>query len=87
MTSGPRTLLACAACGCTDVEVDAWVHANTGEVIDDEGPHGEEWCPRCGANDLGLAEVTEPDPYEGPARGCCGEHETGSGQHGDECDG
>lgn len=38
---------ACPECGCTDVEVSAWVNANTHQVINGEGPTDNAWCPQC----------------------------------------
>jgi len=63
---------ACPECGCTDVEVAAWVKDNTGEVVGtgDEGPRDQAYCPQCEANgneaDLGrchfLEQATERQP-------------------------
>jgi hypothetical protein len=40
-------LLRCSACGSDDIQATAWIHANTGEVINDDGPTDQLWCPDC----------------------------------------
>lgn len=42
--------LACPECGCTDVEITAWVCANTDKISDGDGPGDQAWCPQCEAN-------------------------------------
>ncbi len=44
--------MACPECGCTDVEVSAWIHDNTGDVISsgNEGPTDQAYCPQCELN-------------------------------------
>jgi hypothetical protein len=40
----------------------------------------------CSLDDLRmLRDAIDAKIQEAEARGCCGEHETGSGEHGDEC--
>lgn len=41
----PRLL--CSECGCEDIQATAWIHANTGEVLNDDGPTDQLWCPEC----------------------------------------
>lgn len=41
------TLLACSTCGCLDIQLTAWVEANSGEPTGDEGPSADVWCPEC----------------------------------------
>ncbi len=55
------SLTACATCGCTDVEVTAWVKANRDEVTDDHG--GEKWCPQCVTHEIDLVVRYEEKPY------------------------
>jgi len=40
----------CAECGSTNVQVSAWVDANTGKVLDGEGPASRPWCEDCCAD-------------------------------------
>lgn len=45
-----RFALVCALCGCDEVQVMAWVEANTGKVHDDCHSWNYEdanWCPQC----------------------------------------
>jgi hypothetical protein len=73
----PRTSWdACPECGCTDVEVSAWVNANTDEVINSEGPTDNAWCPQCEVNGLDgnmrsrdLVQVDEPKPFKNNPQG------------------
>lgn len=69
MTGKP--LNACPECGCTDVEVSAWVHANTNELSESEGPTDQAWCPQCEASGLEsvcatrfLDLVDDPKPFK-----------------------
>ena len=48
MTGIPKTWYACADCGCTDVEVSAWVNVNTSIDTGDDGPTDQTYCPQCG---------------------------------------
>ena len=49
--TGVRTELEwwyCPDCGCTDVEIVGWIHANTGEVCSKaNAPHECAHCPQC----------------------------------------
>ncbi len=64
---------ACPECGCTDVEVGAWVVDNTEEVsgTGEEGASDRAWCPQCehDGNDGGmdaahyLVESEERKPF------------------------
>ena len=36
----------CSQCGGTNIQVQAWVNANTNEYVDDIG-EGECWCENC----------------------------------------
>lgn len=47
----------CPQCGCTDVEVTAWVTVNGNEYVDGDPPDDGSWCPFCEENDLGFTEV------------------------------
>ena len=70
------TLLACCDCGCTDIQQTSWTMVNTrihiggkcytrcGEVLDEEGPTEQVWCPRCDDDVGGWVDVEAPDPYE-----------------------
>lgn len=62
MTNWKR-LLICRECGSTDVNVRAWVDANTNEYVDDVD-EGEAFCNECEA-DVMLREET---PEECEAR-------------------
>lgn len=53
---------ACADCGCTDVEVSAWVRANGGFVVEGEGPLEGAWCPRCESDGHRLVTVKTESP-------------------------
>lgn len=65
---------ACPECGCTDVQVAAWIMDNTGEVegTGDEGPRDQAYCSQCEENgvegDIGachyLVEAEERKPFE-----------------------
>ena len=41
------SITVCAQCGAADVQITAWVKANTGEVINGEPPTSDVWCPHC----------------------------------------
>ncbi len=59
--SAPDVLEVCATCASLDTEYEAWVHANTGRVLDVSGD-GEAWCPRCGEHDVALVHVVRSEP-------------------------
>lgn len=60
----PADLYACEDCGCTDVRVMAWTHANTGAVVGgDVGGDDSYWCPRCDASKSSLQLVVTEDPH------------------------
>ena len=40
----------CGECGSADIQATAWIHVNTGEVVNDEGPTDQLWCPDCEAD-------------------------------------
>ena len=46
----------CPDCGGDDCEMSAWVHVNTGEVCEGEGPGDEYWCPQCEAHPHRLVQ-------------------------------
>ena len=52
-----KDLLCCPHCGSTDVEVHAWVNANTNEYKSECDDH-EAWCPNC-SHITGLITVEE----------------------------
>lgn len=61
-----RQLYGCPECGCTDVQAQAWVHANTEEALDEAGSYN--WCPQCEWNTgdgetKRLDEVDEVKPF------------------------
>lgn len=37
----------CGECGSTDIQGTAWVTVNSGEVVEDDGPTDQIWCPEC----------------------------------------
>jgi hypothetical protein len=37
----------CPECGSDDCEMTAWVHVNSNEICDGEGPGERYWCPTC----------------------------------------
>ena len=37
----------CPDCGSDEVEMTAWVHVNSNEICEGEGPGEQYWCPRC----------------------------------------
>ena len=39
---------ACPECGCTDIEMTAWVDVNSDQPNQDEPPRDDGWCPQCG---------------------------------------
>ena len=43
------TKYVCRECGCEDIEIRAWVKANTDEVIEwvEDDNYGDCWCPNC----------------------------------------
>jgi len=65
---------ACPECGCTDIEVAAWITDNTDEVngTGEEGPRNQAYCPQCEVNgdegDLGkchyIVESDERKPVQ-----------------------
>lgn len=67
---------ACPECGCTDVEVAAWIVDNTEEITGtgNEGPRDQAYCPQCEINgddgDIGgchfLVEAEERKPIVRP---------------------
>ena len=42
-----KPYLACPACGCTDIQVSAWINANTGAVITCARSVDYFYCPQC----------------------------------------
>jgi hypothetical protein len=42
-----KTLGACEECGCTDIQVTAWIEFNTHAIQGDDGPTDQVWCPQC----------------------------------------
>jgi hypothetical protein len=63
----PKTLWACAECGCTDVRVQCWVDANTDAVLDSCDSY--HWCPQCEENGDGgeqhsLVQTDTLKPYK-----------------------
>ena len=38
----------CSECGSTNIQVQAWVNANTNEYVDDITDNAECWCEDCG---------------------------------------
>ena len=37
----------CPACGSDDCEMTGWVHVNSNEICEGEGPGERYWCPEC----------------------------------------
>ena len=37
----------CPECGSDGCEMTAWVHVNSNEICDGEGPGEQYWCPQC----------------------------------------
>lgn len=40
-------LFACIECGCIDVQGTAWVDLNANEMLPDDPPDDDIWCPNC----------------------------------------
>ena len=59
-------LWGCEECGCTDIEHQSWVDANTGEVTDDCGSR-DVWCPQCECSEARCEEVERLKPYTAAA--------------------
>jgi hypothetical protein len=58
-------LWACADCGCTDVQVMVWTHANNPTTTYGEVEHGEAYfCPQCEDAKSRLDEVDKPKPFK-----------------------
>lgn len=53
----------CSHCGCTDVEVSAWIYANTNEITPSDPPVDDAWCPQCSDN-CSLDEVEFEKPFK-----------------------
>ena len=52
----------CDECGSPDAEVSAWIHANSGEVSDADGPASAPFCPVCACETrLSVLNVTGAD--------------------------
>lgn len=49
-STDPEQLVCCEACGALDIQVTAWVRANSGETVDGDPPLEEVWCDTCEAN-------------------------------------
>lgn len=61
---------ACEECGCTDIEMTAWVEVNPDLPTQDEPPTDQSFCPQCEAtgqdgviNGQRYAEVEERKPF------------------------
>lgn len=60
---------ACPQCGCTDIEMTAWVSVNSDMPTQDEPPRDDGWCPQCGIDGDGelhkcrFDTVDEPKPF------------------------
>lgn len=68
--ASPRTVEVCPGCGSRDVQVTAWIDANTSRVIDDEGPLdaggiGGSWCAVCERDDQGTTTVPHCEDCDG----------------------
>ena len=53
----------CPECGSDDCEMTAWVHVNSNEVCDGEGPGERYWCPRCENHPRRLIERKNFGPF------------------------
>jgi len=76
LTMSDKKLQACGCCGCTDIEVAAWIDPNTNEVKDDY-PLDDVWCPQCEQHFTfaEIALVDSPLPYDAArAPTWCEEH-------------
>ncbi len=47
MENETKTYYCCPECGCTDIQMSAWVYCNTLVNTQDEGPLDELYCPQC----------------------------------------
>ena len=43
----PKEILVCETCGYKDIEVKAWMNANTDEYCSSIDNNGKCWCPQC----------------------------------------
>jgi hypothetical protein len=62
-----KQYMACPECGCTDVEITAWVKANGGANTNSESPAEYAYCPQCeveNLRDVDLTFVAELKPYK-----------------------
>jgi hypothetical protein len=46
----------CPECGSDECEMTAWVHVNSNEICDGEGPGERYWCPTCEDHPRRLVE-------------------------------
>lgn len=67
----------CPECGCLDVQVESWIHANTGAACGETGSSDWVWCPTCEENGRRIArvklvdgKVTHDDEWCGRACSC-----------------
>ena len=51
-----RITIRCALCGSDQLHWTAWVMANTDEVVGDDSPTNDTWCPVCEQFDGGYIE-------------------------------
>lgn len=62
-----KTLFACPDCGCTDVQITAWIEPNTQTIVNGESPAEYAFCPQCQNADLrdrDLVETKQLKPYK-----------------------
>lgn len=55
-------VLVCQQCGGQNIQVEAWVDANTNEYIYEHGD--DTWCNDCEENDLGIIYMADYEPQE-----------------------
>jgi hypothetical protein len=56
----------CPECGSDECEMTAWVHVNSNEICDGEGPGERHWCPTCEDHPRRLVQRKD---FDGAARG------------------
>ena len=58
-----ENLQGCAVCGCTDIQVTAWVYVNGGADVNSEPPTNQIYCPRC-EGEAGDGDVHKMEPVD-----------------------
>ena len=61
-----KTSMECVECGSKDLEVSAWIHLNSGQRTEGDGPLESCYCPKCQEFTKAIKESDEQRPETDP---------------------